>query len=145
MPEAVQRAGTIFTEISLQDHIRGWRRQKERTGSVRTAPGLSDHIVATYHKGMAKFDRLLRQIPYAAGFLPAAYQKISDFAILKKAGVLDVELIRTIQLMVAAFNINNKHTGQTIMQRAESLQILPPDQYGPAKAKGPSSPISIKC
>jgi hypothetical protein len=56
--------------------------------------------------GMAKIDRLFRQIPYAAGFSRKAYHKIFDFAILKKSGVFDVELMRTIQLMVAAFNMN---------------------------------------
>jgi hypothetical protein len=76
MPDIVRKAGTISTDISLQDYIRDWRRQKERTGSVRTALGFSDHIAATYHNGMAEIDCLLRQIPYAAGFSPSAYQKI---------------------------------------------------------------------
>jgi hypothetical protein len=67
MPDIVRKAGTISTDIYLQDHIRGWRRQKERTGSVRTAVGFSDHIAATYHNGMAEIDRLPWQIPYAAG------------------------------------------------------------------------------
>jgi hypothetical protein len=85
MPEFVRQAGTtIYTDISLQDHIQGWRRQKERTGSVRTALGFLDHIAAMYHNGMAEIDRLLRKIPYAAGFSPAAYQKITDFTILKR-------------------------------------------------------------
>jgi hypothetical protein len=43
--------------------------------------------------------------------------------------------MRTIQLMVAAFNMNNKHTGRTVMQWAESLNVLPPDQYGSRKGK----------
>jgi hypothetical protein len=84
---------------------------------------------------MAEIDRLFRQIPYAAGFSPTAFHKISDFAIVKKSGIFDVELMRTIQLMVAAFNMNNKHTGGTVMQRAELLCLIPPDQYGSRKCK----------
>jgi hypothetical protein len=135
VPEFVRRLGPIPTSILTAKHIRGWRRQRERTGSVRMDLGFADHITATYHQGMAEIDRLLRQIPYAAGFSPIAYQNISDFAILKKSGVFDVELMRTIQLMVASFNMNNKHTGRTVMTRAEQLRLIPPEQSGFRKKK----------
>jgi hypothetical protein len=135
MPKSVRRLGPIFTSIWTAEHIQGWCRQRERTGSVRTDLGFADHIAATYHQGMAEIDRLLRQIPYTAGFSPIAYQQISDFAILKKSGVFDVELVRTIQLMVASFNMNNKHTGRTVMTRAEQLRLIPPKQSGSRKKK----------
>jgi hypothetical protein len=125
MPDSVRQAGTIPTTITIADHIRGWRQQKERTGSVRTDLRFSDHIAATFHKGMAEIDRLLRQIPYSVGFSPKAYYKVSDFAIIKKSGIFDVELMRTIQLMVASFNMNNKHTGRTVMQRVEKTPPYP--------------------
>jgi hypothetical protein len=35
-PEALRRAGPISTTITLEDHITGWRRMKERTASVRS-------------------------------------------------------------------------------------------------------------
>jgi hypothetical protein len=37
--------------------------------------------------------------------------------------------------MVASFNMNNKHTGRTVMQRAEKLNLIPSDQYGSRKGK----------
>jgi hypothetical protein len=49
--------------------------------------------------------------------------------------VFDVELMRTIQLMVASFNMNNKHTGRTVMTRAEQLRLIPPKQSGSRKKK----------
>jgi hypothetical protein len=49
--------------------------------------------------------------------------------------VFDVELMRTIQLMVAPFNMNNKHTGWTVMTRAEQLRLFPPEQSGSRKKK----------
>jgi hypothetical protein len=135
MPESVRRLGPIPTSISTAEHIRGWRCQRERTGSVRTDLGFADHISATYHQGMAEIDRLLRQIPYAAGFSPIAHQKLLDFAILKKSGVFDVELMRIIPLMVASFNMNNKLTGRMVMTRAEQLRLIPPEQSGSRKKK----------
>jgi hypothetical protein len=101
MPDVIRNVGPISTAITIQDHIKGWRRQKERTASVKSELGFADHIAATYHSGMAEIDRLFRQIPYTVGFSPTSYQKITDFAILKKAGIYDVKLMRTIQLMVA--------------------------------------------
>jgi hypothetical protein len=77
---------------------------------------------------MAEIDRLFRQVPYTVGFSPTSYQKITDFAILKKAGIYDVELMRTIQLMLAGFNMNIKFTGKAAMERAEEFNIIPPNQ-----------------
>jgi hypothetical protein len=41
--------------------------------------------------------------------------------------------MRTIQLMVTAFNMNNKLTGKRAMARAESLQMIPEEQSGSRK------------
>jgi hypothetical protein len=38
-----------------------------------------------------------------------------DVKILKKMGIYDVELMRTIQLMHAEFNMNNKKLGRDMM------------------------------
>jgi hypothetical protein len=133
MPDIIRAAGPISTSITIEDHIKGWRRQKERIASVRSELGFADHIVATHHPGMAEIDRLFCQIPYATGFSPESYQAITDFAILKKAGIYDAELMRTIQLMVAGFNMHNKLTGKDAMKRTEEFNIIPPDQAGSGK------------
>jgi hypothetical protein len=33
MPESIQRAGPIKAEISADEHVSGWKKQKERTSS----------------------------------------------------------------------------------------------------------------
>jgi hypothetical protein len=145
MPDVIRAAGPISSEITIKSHIQGWQNQKEQTASVRSElgfadhiaatyhKGFADHIAATYHKGMAEIDRLFRQIPYAVGFSPPSYQKITDFAILKKAGVYDAELMKTIQLMVASFNMHNKLTGREAMKRAEAFNLVPLDKAGSRK------------
>jgi hypothetical protein len=82
---------------------------------------------------MSEIDRLLREIPYRQGFSPELYQVITDFEILKKSGVYDVEKMRTIQLFVAQFNMNNKKTGRDVMARAEELGVMPKEQAGSRK------------
>ena len=78
-------------------------------------------------------DCIFRQIPYTIGFSPLAYRHITDFQILKKQGDFAVESMRTIQLMVAAFNMNNKKTGREAMARAEHLHLLADEQSGSRK------------
>ena len=48
-----------------------------------------------------EIDTLFRQLPYQHGFSPDSWQRVTDVEILKKAGVYDVEKMRTIQLMEA--------------------------------------------
>ena len=70
---------------------------------------------------LSQFDALLRSLPMQYGFTPQAWMYITDVAILKKAGLYDVEKMRTIQLMHAEFNANNKHLGRMVMRNAEEL------------------------
>jgi hypothetical protein len=130
MPNCVKCLDPISTEILSETHVSGWRRQNERTASTRSDLSFSDHIAATFHSGMTEIDRLFRQIPCKFGFSPRRYRHITDFEIPKKAGLFDVKLMRTIQLMVAAFNMNNKLTGKRAMERAELLKVIPEEQSG---------------
>ena len=93
----------------------------------------SDHKAASDDEEMAEIDRLLREIPYSKGFSPELYQAITDFEILKKSGVYDVEKMRTIQLFIAQFNMNNKKTGRDVMAKAEKLGVMPKEQAGSRK------------
>jgi hypothetical protein len=67
---------------------------------------------------------------------PAAWQLITDVEILKKSGVYDVEKMLTIQLMHAAYYMNNKKMGRDMMHFAEQSKILAREQY---KSETPSS------
>jgi hypothetical protein len=100
---------------------------------VSSGLSLSDHKAATDDPDMAEIDLLLCEIPYHQGFPPELYQVITDFEILKKPGVHDVAKMRTIQLFVAQFNMNNKKTGCSVMARAEELKVMPKEQAGSRK------------
>jgi hypothetical protein len=133
MDNRTRAAGPIPSTISLKEHQTGWKRQKEKTASVSSGLAFSDHKAASYDDEMAEIDRLLREIPYQQGFSPELYQVITDYEILKKSGVYDVEKMRTIQLFVAQFNMNNKKSGRDVMFRAESLGAIPKEQAGSRK------------
>jgi hypothetical protein len=55
---------------------------------------------------------------------------MTDVKILKKSGVYDVEKMRTILLMNAEFNMNNKRLGRDMTCHAEKHGALAREQYG---------------
>jgi len=75
----------------------------------------------------------LHTVPFEMGFAPTPWEPMTDFELLKKLGVFDVELMRTIELMAAQYNMNNKRLGQIAMQHAEKYNLLPKEQYGSRK------------
>jgi hypothetical protein len=90
------------------------------------AVGATDTILNT-------IDTLLHQLPYRFGFSLEAWQQITDVEILKKAEVYDVELMQTIQLMHAEFNMNNKKLGRDVMSFAELCKVLSAERFGSRK------------
>ena len=112
------------TQIAPEEHHKEWKIQEEETSSANNAMGFKDHKATVYGKNMSKLDRLLWQFPCQVGFTLEGHQKMVDYKTLKKAGMLAIEKFRTIQLMVAAFNVNNKRMGQLAMKRAENSKLI---------------------
>ena len=132
-PNSVKAKGDIGTDISLEEHVTGWKKQKDRTASVTSELTFNDFKAGVQDPYIAELDRISRQIPLEKGFSPQGYKKITDFPILKKAGTYEVEAMRTIQLFSAAFNMNNKKTGRDVIRRAEELHLIPEEQSGSRK------------
>ena len=132
-PKIIQARGMLSGTISIEEHIEGWKKQKRKTSSERSNLEFNDMKAAALGVKMATIDRDLRQLPYRHGFAPENHTAFTDFQILKKAAVYDVEKMRTIQLMPAAFNMNNKKTGREIMANAERFNLLPDEQAGSRK------------
>ena len=108
---------------------------ERKTASASDALDFRHHIMATFHHHLAEMDRLLHQFPYKIGFEPLEYRNIVDYQILKKAGSNSVESMHTIQLMTAAFNLNNKRTARLAMKRAEKYNLIPWEQAGYRKRR----------
>ncbi len=136
MPQAIRdgikKHGYISTEISQDENRQGWK--KRRLASAEPSGLTMDHYaVGGEDELLNDIDTLLRQLPYRFGFSPEAWQTITDVEILKKAGIYDVELMRTIQLMHSEFNMNNKKLGRDMMSFAELCRALAAEQFGSRK------------
>jgi hypothetical protein len=136
MPSAIWRSletdGPISTEIPLAENTAGWK--KSKLASAESSGLTMDHYaVGCEDSILNNVDTLFRQLPYQHGFSPDSWRILTDVEILKKAGVYDVELMRTIQLMHSEFNMNNKKLGRDVMAHAERFKALAPEQFGSRK------------
>ena len=110
-PDHVQTNKTLKT-FDIKDHVKGWSRAKSKTASEPHGLSFAHYKSASKSQDMAAFDFLLREIPFRIGFSPSEWRKITNLQIYKKSMDLDVELMRSITLFYAEFNMNNKWLGK---------------------------------
>ena len=111
-----------------------WKKQRESVSSEPSGLTFSHYKAGANDDDINIFDAMLRNLPYQHGFSPTHWHEITDVEILKKkAGVYDIEKMRTITLMDAAYNMNNKQLGRDLMKHAESQHNLAREQYGSRK------------
>ena len=85
------------------------------------------------HPTLCEIDSILRAIPFRTGYSMRRWQQGIDVELQKEQGNFNIERMRTIVLMEADHNLNNKLLGRRAMAHAESHQALAPEQYGSRK------------
>ena len=133
MPDNVKDHPMTNTEVTPENNARAWAKQKEAVSSEPEGLSFSHYKAGAQDTEINRFDALLRCLPYKYGFSPTHWQEITDVEILKKAGVYDIDKMRTITLMDAAYNMNNKQLGKDLLEHAENLGNLAREQYGSRK------------
>ena len=81
------------------------------------------------HENISLVHYLMAKIPYRTGYSPKRWKSATDVMIMKKAGLDNVEKLRTIVLYEADFNHNNKSMGRHFMHSAIENNQLAPEQY----------------
>ena len=80
----------------------------------------------------------MAELPFRTGFSPLRWQHATNVMILKKAGLYNLEKLRTICLFQADFNHNNKFLGKSTMAHAAEHQLTATEQYStPEKNASP--------
>lgn len=129
-PETATAAIPNNEGISTQTHIEGWKKQKEAISAEATRLTFSHYKAAIQDPLLADVDAIFRSLPFQYGFAPEEWMTITDVQILKKAGIYHVDKMRTIMLMHAEFNMNNKLIGKIMMEFAERFYLLAIEQFG---------------
>ncbi len=135
MPKSVWDLQPMTTTVTTEENSTAWKKQKERTASEPDGLHFGHYKTAAQDPFLSSLDALIRSLPYTYGFAPKLWRQITDVCIPKKAGVLDVELMRTIQLMHSEANMNNKKLGREVMANAESAGSMVSEQYGSRKQR----------
>ena len=132
LPEGIPITGAIPNTVTPEDNKNAWESQKEKVSSQGLHFG---HTKAcSSHPHLNNFDAQVRSLPYKHGFAPEAWKKITDVEILKSEGVLEIERMRTMQLLDSMFNMNNKKLGRELMKKAEEEGLIAEEQFGSRKA-----------
>jgi hypothetical protein len=76
--------GPVTLDLSLSEHVFGWKHKKEARASEPAGLAFSHHKSSAQDPTLAEIDRFLRNLPCRQGFLPDAWQLITDLEILKR-------------------------------------------------------------
>lgn len=119
--------------ISTEDHIRGWKRAK-----VNTSSGMSNLHFGMFKANaqdiyLAEIDASMRSIAYTTGYAFRRWKRGVDVQLLKRSKDYRADKLRTILLLEADFNMNNKVLGADAMKAGESRNQLAADNYGGRK------------
>ena len=73
MPQVVKQKGNISNDITITEHIQGWKKLKEQTASIQGELIFNDLEAGSQDKTITDLDCLVRVIPYSKGFYPVSY------------------------------------------------------------------------
>jgi hypothetical protein len=119
--------------ISVKEHISFWKRAKETTSCYPCELSFATMKAGASDSTIATVDCLAANIPLKGGFSPDSWQHATDVMIPKKSGVTLLSALRTIVLFPVDCNYVFKFIGKQMMQQAEALGALAPEQYGSRK------------
>ena len=129
-PETARQWTRDDLEISLSEHQQAWRKAKESTSSSPSGLHFGLWKANATDDTLADIDRILRGIPFRTGHSLRRWQTGVDVELCKKAGNYDVDKLRTIVLLEADYNMNNKAMSRRVARAAERDGTLAKEQYG---------------
>ena len=86
-------------------------------------------------KTLTDFEAALCHIPFTTSYSPDKWRTNVSVMIKKKERIERVDKLRTIALLEADFNFNNKLLGKTTLMHAEKNDLIAREQYGSRPGK----------
>jgi hypothetical protein len=130
MPQAVRELGPQSMEISLDSYRAFWKKANEKTSCFPDALSFATMKAGLTDDQISELECGLINAALTSGYSPESWKHLLDFMILKKSGITQLSLLRTICLFPVDCNYAFKHIGWEMMKIAESTNSLPPEQYG---------------
>jgi hypothetical protein len=67
LPECVRKKGLIYIKITPEEHVRGWKKTKEKSAEP-SGPSMAEIKAVSQDKILAEIDTFMRNLPYVKGF-----------------------------------------------------------------------------
>lgn len=138
-PPGTDEFTQLFIEVCKEKDIRtqmkrspsmfksSWKKMRERTGTHDLHFG---HFMASCsHQHNLLVHYIMAEVPFRTGFSPTRWKCATNVMILKKAGVFDIEKLRTLCLFQSDYNHNNKFLGRAMMDHIVEHDYVAREQY----------------
>ena len=132
-PSSLSDKGLIDFKVTPELHSQAWRSQKDKTAVEPSALSNSHYFCSTFNPTLNEVDCMMRSSPLEFAFTPSSWCYITNVEILKRAGRINIDEMRLIQLMHPEYQINNKSVGKKVLANAEMYNEVADKQHGSRK------------
>jgi len=119
--------------ITTEENTQARKKAKERTSAGISGLHFGMFKAQATGKHLSALDTSIRSLAYSTGFTYRRPQFGIDVQLLKRSQEYRANKLRTILLLEADFNMNNKKLGKEAMEIGERLHLLTQDNYGGRK------------
>ena len=119
--------------ITPKEHAAAWRKAKEKTSSSPSGLHFGMWKANATEPSLCELDAIMRSIPFRTGYAMHRWRQGIDVELHKEPGNHNIERMRTIVLIEADHNMNNKLLGRRAMAYGELHDAIAPEQYGSRK------------
>ena len=123
------------TEITAEAFKEGWKKMKEKTSAGISGLHFGHMKTSSTDPYLAQIEANIANIAYTTGYSPRQWHLGVSVMLKKKENVDLVSKLRTITLLEADFNFNNKILGRETIAHAERNEVIAKEQYGSRKQR----------
>ena len=132
-PQSLKERGPINCIPTPNDNVNAWQQQKYNTGVVSKVPTNAHHKCCTFDHTLNDIDCMMRSALLEFDFTLEKWCTFDDLELLKKAGKINMDEMRLIQLIYPEYQINSKNTGRKVLANTEVCNEVAEEQHGSRK------------
>ena len=132
-PQSLRDYGPINCVPTLVENVDAWQPQEDNIGVVLGVPNNAHHMCCTFDPILNVIYCMMRSALLKFPFTPKKWCYIEDLGILKKAGRINIDKIRLIQLMHPEYQTNKKNIGKKVLANTEICNKVAKEQRGSRK------------
>ena len=122
-------------QITAEVFSEGWKKMNEQTSAGISGLHFGHLKSCAKDEFLSSFEASIANVPYTTGYSPSTWSTGISIMLHKKEDVDLVNKLRTITLLKADFNFNNKLLGHATIKHAEKNNLLAKEQYGSRPGK----------